>query len=281
MTGTLSTVAGLSLATQVKHAFAAAGCDWLKVGMCDWSMHCMNTRAFPRGKRIGLDGIEVSIGTEKNDLWLRKPEMQKKYLAAAKKFDMAMPSMAMGLLNSCPLVKDERAPGWVADTIEVAPKLGAKVILLAFFGKGATNTKDPQEMAKLVDILKGLMPKAEKAGVILGLENLLSADQNLDVIEKVGSKHLQVYYDVYNAAGQGYDVVKEIKQMGKKQICQIHYKEGPKFLGSGKIDWPAVAAAVKDIGYRGWMILETQSPTGDVVADTQKNLAYVKKLYVS
>ena len=36
------------------------------------------------GKKIGLDGIEVSIGSVQNDLWLRKPDVQQKYLAAAK-----------------------------------------------------------------------------------------------------------------------------------------------------------------------------------------------------
>ena len=279
LAGTTSAVAGLAMAAKVKQALAAGGADWVKVGMCDWSMQRTDLRAFDRAKKIGLDGVEVSIGSVRNDLWLRRPEVQAKYLAAAKKHGMAIPSVAMGLLNSVPLVSDERAPGWVADTIGVAPKLGGKVILLAFFGKGELDPRSKEQMARLVDILKDLAPKAEKSGVILGLENYLSAEDNLGVIERVGSKHVQVYYDVYNSNHKGYDVVKEIKQMGKAQICQVHFKEGGNYLGGGKIDWPAVAAALKGIGYRGWLILETSSPSKDVVADTRKNLQYLKRLF--
>ncbi len=277
--GTASAAGGLALAAEVKRAMAAGGADWVKVGMCDWSMGRTNLRAFPLAKKIGLDGIEVSIGNVKNDLWLRKPEMQAKYLAAARKHNMAIPSMAMGLLNSVPLISDERAAPWVADTIEVAKKLGARIILLAFFGRGKIGKDSKEDKGRLVEILKDLAPRAEKAGVVLGLENLLSAEANLGVIEQVKSKHVQVYYDVYNSQGEGYDVVREIKRMGKSQICQVHFKEGPKLLGSGKIDWPAVAAALNEIKYRGWLVLETSSPNRDVLGDTRKNLKYLKKLF--
>ncbi len=280
MAGTASTLAGLAMAARVKQAFADEGDAWPKVGMCDWSIGRVNTTAFELGKKIGLDGIEVSIGSAKNNLWLRQPEMQKKYLDAARASGLAIPSMAMGLLNRIPLMSEPRAALWVADTIEVAKKLGARIILLAFFGKGELKETNKDDMRRVTEALQELAPRAEQAGVILGLENLVSAEGNLSIIEKVKSKHVQVYYDVYNAAGKGYDVIKEIKLLGKRQICQIHYKEGRDYLGgSGKIDWPAVAAAVREVGYRGWMILETQWPSGDVVADTRKNLQYVKKLY--
>jgi len=280
LAGTTSAVAGLAMAAKVKQALAAGGADWVKVGMCDWSMGRSDPRAFDLGKKIGLDGIEVSIGSTRNKLWLRQAEMQKKYLETAKKHGMAIPSVAMGLLNRVPLMSEPRAAVWVADTIEVASKLGARVILLAFFGKGELKETSKDDMRRVTEVLQELAPRAEKAGVILGLESYLSAEANLGIIEEVKSKHLQVYYDVYNSKGKGYDVVREIKLMGKQNICQIHFKEGRDFLGgSGKLDWPAVAAAIKEIGYRGWLILETFSPSRDVVADTRKNLQYLKKLF--
>ena len=36
---------------------------------------------------------------------------------------------------------------------------------------------------------------------------------------------------------------------------------------------------LKEIGYKGWLILETQSPSGDVVRDTQRNIEYVRKTF--
>jgi sugar phosphate isomerase/epimerase len=68
--------------------------------------------------------------------------------------------------------------------------------------------------------------------------------------------------------------------MGKR-MCQIHFKEGPGYLGaSGRPDWPAVVTALREIDYRGWVILETANPR-DVVADTKRNLEYVRKLFAA
>jgi hypothetical protein len=47
----------------------------------------------------------------------------------------------------------------------------------------------------------------------------------------------------------------------------------------GKMDWPRMSKEYYDIGYRGWYVLETGSPTNDLVADTRANIAYVKKTF--
>lgn len=277
--GVTSGAVGLATAVRAKRALAAGGADWVKVAMCDWSMGCVDPRAFALGKEIGLDGVEVSIGSVQNKLWLREPEMQKKYLEAGRRHGMTTPSVAMGLLNDVPLMSEPRAAIWVADTIDVAAKLGAKVILVAFFGKGELREDSKDDVRRVTEALQELAPRAEKAGVILGLENYVSAEGNLKIIEQVKSKNVQIYYDVFNANHKGYDVVREIKLLGKERVCQVHFKEGGNYLGSGKIDWRAVAAALGEINYRGWLVLETSSPNRDMVKDTQKNLAYLKKLF--
>ena len=45
------------------------------------------------------------------------------------------------------------------------------------------------------------------------------------------------------------------------------------------MDWPRMAKEFYDIGYRGWYVLETGSPTKDIVADTRANIEYVKKTF--
>jgi len=59
----------------------------------------------------------------------------------------------------------------------------------------------------------------------------------------------------------------------------VHIKEGPHYLGeTGKPDWPAVVDALGEIGYRGWLVIETSSPK-DLLDDTRRNLAYVRKVF--
>jgi sugar phosphate isomerase/epimerase len=47
----------------------------------------------------------------------------------------------------------------------------------------------------------------------------------------------------------------------------------------GVIDWPRMSQELYGIGYRGWYVLETSSPSKDVVADTRANIEYVRKTF--
>jgi hypothetical protein len=40
-----------------------------------------------------------------------------------------------------------------------------------------------------------------------------------------------------------------------------------------------MAQEFDDIGYRGWFVLETGAPSGDVVADTRANIEYIRKSF--
>ena len=75
--------------------------------------------------------------------------------------------------------------------------LGVQVILVAQFFKGELKG-DAAGTDRTVEILKQHAPRAEKEGVIFGLENYLSAEENLAILDRVGSPAVQVYYDVGN-----------------------------------------------------------------------------------
>jgi L-ribulose-5-phosphate 3-epimerase len=73
-----------------------------------------------------------------------------------------------------------------------------------------------------------------------------------------------VYYDVANSTFGGYDVPKEIRWLGKR-ICEIHFKDST-LLGQGKVNYPGIRDAVRDIAYRGWIILEGANPLGPKIS---------------
>ena len=79
------------------------------------------------------------------------------------------------------------------------------------------------DVAKAVkDIKAGKVEyKAEKAGVILGIESWLSAADTMRILNRVGSPAVKMYYDVCNSTDRGYDICKEIRWLGKKPnpIC--------------------------------------------------------------
>ena len=55
---------------------------------------------------------------------LRRPEVQKAYLEAAKRTGLEIASLAIGEMNSVPLKSDPRAAEWLADSIDVCKALG-------------------------------------------------------------------------------------------------------------------------------------------------------------
>jgi L-ribulose-5-phosphate 3-epimerase len=150
-----------------------------------------------------------------------------------------------------------------------------QVILLPFFGPGALKT--PAEMDFVGDALKELGPDAQKAGVILGLEDTISAKDNVRIMERSQSPAVLTYYDVGNSTQNGFNVVEEIRWLGKDRICEMHLKDNPHYLGEGKINFPAVIDAMTAIGFDKWAELETDAPK-ELKADMRRNLGFIRGL---
>jgi sugar phosphate isomerase/epimerase len=251
-----------------------------KLGVCDWTIgKRTDPVSLEVAKRIGLDGVQVDFGGGQENLPLCNPDLQKKYLEEVKKQGIEIASLAMGVLNEVPYKSDPRAERWVSEAIDVAKAMDVKVILLAFFGNGDVRN-DKKGIDTVVERLKRAAPKAEKAGVHLGFESWLSAQQHLEILDRVGSPAVKVYYDVANSHKAGYDIYKEIRQLGK-QICEFHAKDYDDLYGKGKIDFKEVRRAIDDIGYRGWLVMEgTQMPLG-VEESCRYDADYLRQIFPS
>ena len=267
---------GLAVAYACTPLFSASDKRRIKIGACDWSLRKMcDPAAFELAKQIGLDGVQVSLGTLENDMRLRQPEVQRQYKEAAKNAGLEVASVAIGELNRIPYKRDPRTVAWVSDSIDVCRALGVNVVLLAFFSEDDLRG-DKAGVDEVVRRLKEVAPKAEKAGVRLGIESWLSADQHLEIIDRVGSKAVAVYYDVCNSNDMGYDIYKEIRALGHR-ICEVHAKENGALLGQGKVDFKKVGAALEDIGYRGWVQIEGAVPAGRPLLESyQANCKFLR-----
>jgi sugar phosphate isomerase/epimerase len=273
------TTALLTLAFNYAPLFGAPGERKFKIGACDWSIGKMgDPAAFEVAKEIGLDGVQVSMGTVADDMKLRQAEVQKSYKDAAQKAGLQIASLAIGELNSIPYKSDPRTIQWVSDCIDVCQALGLKVVLLAFFGNDDLRN-DKAGVDEVVKRLKSVAPKAEMASVSLGIESWLSAEQHLEILDRVGSKAVKVYYDVCNSNDMGYDIYKEIRQLGK-HICEFHAKENGSLLGEGKVDFKKVRAALDDIDYRGWIEIEGAVPPGKPMLESYRaNCKFMRGIF--
>ena len=282
-----------------------------KVGICDWNLgSSCDPSVIPVAASLGLHGIQVSVGTRPDYIPLRESSVRRQYLELGRQHGITFHSVAAGgILNSIPLKSEPQSAVYVIDAIEAGTVLGAKNILIAFFGSADLRYTDASGslrnisegrfrsyeldaggVTRVVDALRQIVPRAEAAGIVLGLENTLTAEQNHEIIDRIGSDMIQVYYDVGNSTAYGYDVPTEIRLLGYDRICEIHIKEtlglndpdrpllgGP---SAGGVDFEAAAAACRDIGYDKWYVLETSGRQDLFETDTRSNVAFVKQYFV-
>lgn len=272
---------GASLAgTTLAVGFLRAAGKPLRIGITDWNLRLTaDPESIPLAVRLGFDAVQISFGQKLIDgrLPADDPAVIARYLKLSAENRFPIDGTCVDMLHINGLKSDKLAVRWVTDSIRLTAALKTQVLLLPFFNKNAMKTED--ERNYVGDVLRELAPEAQKAGVILGLEDENSAEENVRVMDRSRAPNVLVYYDVGNSANiGGYDVVKEIRWLGKDRICQIHLKDKPMFLDEGKIPFPQVMQAIRDIGFTGFANLETTFRPGFLDEDMNRNLSYVRAL---
>jgi sugar phosphate isomerase/epimerase len=264
-------------AARLNPLLAAPRSRWFKIGGCEWMLGKCAPSSLEVAKRIGLDGIQLGMGTGADGIDLRRPEVRQAYLKAAKATGLEISSASLSWTNAMPLKSDPRAAQWLADSIDAGKALGLPLIMPACFGRGDLDMANAKEIDHLVEMLKSAVPKAEKQGMLLGLESYLSAEDNLKILERVGSPALRVYYDVGNSTDKGRDVLKEIPLLGKL-ICEFHFKDANFRLGQGRLDFRKVRKALDRIEYSGWIHIEAAVTRG-VAEDYAADYRYLRRIF--
>jgi len=240
---------------------------------------------FSKAGELGFQGIEFGIDLDyrEDPLWTGDGNMRQAMREASQTTGVEAASICLHLLNyreyspaSGEAEHRETAGEIIRNTIEACAHIGASVILLPFFGTAALRSEE--QMQRLIDEMNTLSPIAEAKGVCLALETSLNAADMVRIVESIESDYVQVYFDTGNTAGIGYNIVQEIEGLGK-HIVQSHIKDNPstRTLGEGNIDFEAAIGALKKVGFKGYLMLETPS-TDDSIAAAVKNLAYIKSV---
>jgi len=246
-----------------------------KVGVPDWNLRQeAKPESIALARKLGFDGVQISLGVAKDHLPLSEPATQQTFIAESKRAGLPITSVCLNILHVNYLKNDPLGQRWVADAIPIAKTLGVRVILLPFFGRGALQTA--AEMDYVGDALREVAPAAERAGVTLGLEDTISARDNVRIMERSRSRAVLTYYDVGNSTLGGFNIIEEIRWLGRARICEVHLKDNPHYLGQGKIDFTAVVDALADIGYDGWAQLECDAPSKSIENDMRTNLQFIR-----
>ena len=257
----------------------------IRVGMTDWNLGQRgDISKVALAREIGLDGIQVSVQypTDGKSPTLRDPKTQAAYKRAALENGIQICSLAIGNpgKSRMPMHTSPAFAILLAEAVEIAYNIGTNNILLPILGDSHIDMANQSQVDGFVAMMKEVARYAEKYEVVVGLEDWISAQDNIRLLDAIASDFVAVYYDAHNIVSRVPDIYVEPKMLGRR-ISQIHVKNANELLTTpgGKMDWPRMSKEFYEIGYRGWYVLETGSPTKDIVADTRANIEYVKKTF--
>jgi L-ribulose-5-phosphate 3-epimerase len=255
----------------------------VRVGMTDWNLGKRgDITKIALARELGLDGIQVSLTFPTDGSpHLRQPETQVAFKREALKHGVQICSLAIGNpgKSRLPFHTNPASAILLVEAVEVARNLGTTNILLPILGDSHIDMTNQAQVDTFVAMMKEVARYAERAGVVVALEDWISAEDNLRLLDAIGSDAIGVYYDARNIKAKVHDPYGEPGKLGAR-IDQIHVKNGQKLMRDPEVlDWSRLAQEYFAIGYRGWYVLETGSPTGDFVADTKANIEFVRKTF--
>jgi sugar phosphate isomerase/epimerase len=257
----------------------------VRVGMTDWNLGQRgDITKIALAREIGLDGIQVSVQypTDGKMPTLRDPKTQNEFKRAALDNGIQICSLAIGNPGKArlPMHSSPAFAILLAEAVEIAHNIGTNNILLPILGDSHIDMTNQSQVDNFVTMMKEVARYGERYGVVVALEDWISAEDNIKIVDAVGSDYVAVYYDAHNIVPRVKDIYAEPQMLGKR-IHQIHVKNANMLMSGegGRLDWPRMSEEFYKIGYRGWYVLETGSPNKDIVADTRANIEYVKKTF--
>ena len=227
---------------------------------------------FKHVRGAGFAGMEVTGSAN-----------QKEILAARDATGLAIPSVVVATHWTKPLSDPNPAARRLGlegllQALRDAKTYGADSVLLV---PGIVNKQVSyaEAYSRSIEAIKQALPLAESLGVAIAIENvfnyfLLSPLEAVQYVDSFRSPMVRWHLDLGNIGRDGW-AEHWIRALGKR-IAKIHVKEysrelrntkGPHAgfqvdLGDGDNDWPTIMAALREIGYAGWMIAEQFRPEG-------------------
>ena len=230
----------------------------------------------------GYDGVEIPVVAQ-------TASELKTMAAACDDLGLARTSSAFVTEDTNPISPNPAVRAAAIDnlkrSIDNAQIIGSDILIGGlyqahkyFTGSGATR----QEWDWSADYLRICGEYAQQAGVRLGLEFLnrfevflinTSADCKR-MVEQVGLDNVGVHYDTHHANIEDPDPRQALLNI-RAVTNHVHLSESHRgTLGTGQVDWDATFAALHDIDYTGWLVIEsfgTADPNLAAAANVWRN----------
>jgi D-psicose/D-tagatose/L-ribulose 3-epimerase len=168
----------------------------------------------------------------------------------------------------------QAALDWHLKQVELGARLGAVAYTGALYGHPGVLHYRPlrlDERRRIADGLRALAERGARDGVQIAIEPMShfrthvanTVAQALELVELAGHPNLKVLFDTYHLITEERDYGRALRACGDR-LWGVHACENDRGApGGGLVPWPAVFAALRDIGFDGYLILESYNSSID------------------
>jgi sugar phosphate isomerase/epimerase len=244
------------------------------VAVGDYVAGGLDSDSFARARALGADGVELRFGPQDIEHHaLLQAGMSARLRSQARAAGILVPSVYAGYIASHPLSDPDTAlrsrhAAVVANVVEAAAEVGARVIVIPLFG--AAEPRDERDVTALGETLRPLADRAATAGLTLGLESALPVTALFALLKRVDHPAVCVAYDLGTGAAIGQDPVAALKLLDGA-VCQLRIRDCSRagqrvVLGQGAVaeQWPAIRQVWAAADSERWCVLEVPAGSNPV-----------------
>lgn len=260
-----------------------------RVAACDWMMlKRQKLGEFQLAKDIGADGIEMDMGPLGQrpmfDNKLREPQFQQQFRRTADSLGIVVPSLAMSGFFAQNFLKRDNYQELIADCLQSMDVMGATVAFLPLGGSGHDWKQAGEARREMVHRLHVVGEMAQAKGKTIAVRTALPARENLLLLKEIDSPGIKIYYNLQDAVDQGWDVCKDMKELGGENIAQIHASltDSVTLDKDPRIDLLKVKKVLDKMRWSGWLVVERSRNAKDVrnvKGNFGTNVAYLKEIF--
>ena len=218
-----------------------------------------------RAKRIGLDGLEIDGEPEKYDIGKMKAVLEENGLAAV---DVCGTFQTQErAFNNNNREQRAQAVAYAKSMVDMAVELGTDKILVVPSQVGAELYVDKEtDWKNSVEALTEVARYAKERGVSVMLEcvnkyevhMVYSLADGVRMAREIGTGNVGVVADTFHMQLEEKDgIANAIRNTGTEWILHQHLGDNNREVpGKGCMDWKEILAALRDIGYEGYLSFE-------------------------
>lgn len=234
----------------------------MKLGICEWNIPVVGLEArFQWAAEAGLKAVEIDLENAGGN----EPLVTE----LAKRWQIGIPTLGINACCKNSMCDPAQRPiieSAFRAAVDTALALSIPKLQVPSFAESWIETDEDFEQT--IDCYRFLCGLVRGTGLMVGTENALTAEKQLELLEQVGSDQLKIYFDTRNAFAMSGLHSADILEQLYPHVCEVHLKDGTdngpsQPLGKGNSGFFPCLEILRDHGYNGWILLENDYESVD------------------